>query len=152
VSDHVGAIETAAADILDRCAALRDASPDPGEDGTQNAPSGAPDGTVGDGTGLRSVKGRWSSRQKKNRQLELRADTLMSDAVPQMIELGLGNADVENEQRDRDREHTVAERLGPAGVPAVAHGAAFDAGHRCTALPSTDVDRPVSEGPGHPRR
>ena len=75
---------------------------------------------------------------------------LISDAAPQMIELGLGNADVENEQRDRDREHTVAERLGPAGVPAVAHRAAFDAGQRCPVLPSTTKTGPSARGHATP--
>lgn len=52
----------------------------------------------------------------------------MSDAAPQMRERGLRNLDVENEQRDREREHAVAERLGPTGVPAVAHRGRVDAG------------------------
>ena len=29
----------------------------------------------------------------------------MSETAPQMIEPGLGNIDVEHEQRDREREH-----------------------------------------------
>ena len=35
-------------------------------------------------------------------------------------------ADIQNEQRDRDREHAVAERLDPAGLPPVAHNGEFD--------------------------
>jgi hypothetical protein len=37
-------------------------------------------------------------------------------------------------RRDRDREHPVTKRPGPAGVPVVAHRAPFEADHRrsCT--------------------
>ena len=45
----------------------------------------------------------------------------MGDAAPEVVELGLGNADLEDEQRDRDREYAVTERLHPAGAPVVTH-------------------------------
>ena len=63
-----------------------------------------------------------SDRDEARRIAQVRRP-LISDAAPKMIELGLGNADVENEKRDRDREHTVAERLGSAVCPAVPHRA-----------------------------
>ena len=57
----------------------------------------------------------------------------MSDAAPQVVERCLGDSDFENEQRDRDREHAVTERLRSARAPAVAHSKPFTA---CTTAPS----------------
>ena len=51
-------------------------------------------------------------------------------ALGRWIEPGLGNVDVEHEQRDREREHPVAERLDPTGVPAVTHRGSIDASYR----------------------
>ena len=47
------------------------------------------------------------------------------------LEVALRDADLQNEQRDRDREHPIAERLDPSGSPAVAHATCFDDGHTC---------------------
>ena len=60
----------------------------------------------------------------------------MSDTAPQMTERGLGNVDVEHEQRDREREHPVAERLRPIRIPAITHLAPSDARHRCSCTPA----------------
>ena len=53
---------------------------------------------------------------------------LIPDAGPQVVELGLRNVDVEDEQRDGDREDAVAERLRSPRGPPVAHGCRFDVG------------------------
>ena len=45
----------------------------------------------------------------------------MGDTAPEIAELGLGYADLEDQQRDRDREHAVAERLDSPSVPAISH-------------------------------
>ncbi len=57
----------------------------------------------------------------------------MSDAAPQVVERCLGDSYFENEQRDRDREHAVTERLRPARAPAVAHSEPFTA---CATAPA----------------
>ena len=45
----------------------------------------------------------------------------MADAAPEIAELGLRYRNLEDQQRDRDREDAVAERLDPAGAPTIAH-------------------------------
>jgi ubiquinone/menaquinone biosynthesis C-methylase UbiE len=50
----------------------------------------------------------------------------VEDRAPQIVELARRDADVQNEQRDRDREHAVAERFGPTSLPPAAHDCQFD--------------------------
>jgi hypothetical protein len=45
---------------------------------------------------------------------------LLGDALPEVLEPGLRDADLEDEKGDRDCEDAVAERLDAARVPAVA--------------------------------
>ena len=45
----------------------------------------------------------------------------MGNAAPQIVEGRLWHADLEDEQRVRDREHAIAERLCPAGAPVLVH-------------------------------
>ena len=66
-------------------------------------------------SGLRSSRSRAIAPQSAPKSSEI------------AVELGDRHAEVENEQRDRDRKHTVAERLDPPGLPATAHGDDFAA-------------------------
>ena len=71
----------------------------------------------------------------------------MGDTAPEIVELGLGYADLEDQQRDRDREHAVAERLDPAGAPAIPTAAHF---HGTTADPAADDRLVHRDGPPKP--
>ena len=46
---------------------------------------------------------------------------LIGYATPEISKCRLGHVDLEDEQRDCDREDAVAERLYPAGAPVFAH-------------------------------
>ena len=70
----------------------------------------------------------------------------MADAAPEIAELGLRYRNLEDQQRDRDREHAVAERLDPAGAPTIAHVEA--ASTAATADPARrSAGRPVATAP-----
>src|SRR6516165_442447 len=77
----------------------------------------------------------------------------MTDAMPQVVELRLGNREIEHEQRGRDREHAIAKRFGPARVPSPAQSqpvrsaAARPARMRRSIVCSAAAPRTVS-GPG----
>ena len=58
----------------------------------------------------------------------------MADATPEIAELGLRHSNLEDQQRDRDREHAVTERLDPAGPPTISHAEASF--HSTTADPA----------------
>ena len=53
---------------------------------------------------------------------------LVEDAVGEVVQFLRGHRQVEHQQRDRDREHAVAERLGAARLPAAGHACAPRAG------------------------
>ena len=46
---------------------------------------------------------------------------LVSDPLPEILETGLGHADLENQQRDRDREDAITESFDPTRTPAISH-------------------------------
>ena len=60
-----------------------------------------------------------ADRQEAGRVREIRRP-LIGDPAPEIVEVRRRHVHLEDQQRDRDREHAVAERLHPVGRPVVA--------------------------------